>query len=216
MEPLSQVTGTVVPIDRENVDTDAIMPKQFLRSTSRLGYGAHLFDAWRYLDIGTLGKDPDTRVMNPEFVLNQPRYEGASILVARSNFACGSSREHAPWGLLQFGIKAILAPSYGDIFANNSLKNGLLVIRLTESEINEIFTEIADSTGFSATVNLISQTVNTSSGGRYSFEIDPFRKRCLLEGKDDIELALTFKDQIRAYERNATRARPWAFNNLSD
>ena len=211
MTPIHTLDGLVVPVDRENVDTDAIMPKQFLTSIGRTGYGAHLFDAWRFLDPGTPGQDPATRTPNPDFVLNQPRYQGAKVLVARDNFGCGSSREHAPWGLLQFGIQALLAPSYGDIFSNNAWKNGLLAIRLEPAEIDELFRAIEATPGFSVSVDLGAQTVTASNGRVYRFEMDPFRKRCLQQGQDDIGLALTHAAAIRRHEAAAREARPWAF-----
>jgi 3-isopropylmalate/(R)-2-methylmalate dehydratase small subunit len=215
MTPTTSVAGIVVPMDRENVDTDAIMPKQFLKSTLKVGYGAHLFDAWRFLDIGTPGQDPATRVPNPDFVLNQARYAGARVMVARGNFGCGSSREHAPWGLLQYGIQAIIAPSFGDIFRNNALKNGLLGVTLSANEVDEIFREVESAPGFSATVDLERQRVTTSSGASYGFAIDPFRKRCLLHGHDDIGLALSYASDIQRYESGARATRPWAFEPVT-
>jgi 3-isopropylmalate/(R)-2-methylmalate dehydratase small subunit len=210
MKAVNRIAGKVVPLDRENVDTDAIMPKQFLKSTNKLGYGANLFDAWRFIDIGIPGQDPATRTENPDFVMNQAPYRDATILVARDNFGCGSSREHAPWGLLQYGIEAVLAPSFGDIFANNSLKNGLLVIRLPADRIDALMAGAA-TPGFSVDIDLGEQTVTSSGGHRFGFEIDPFRKQCLMQGADDIQLALSHANKIKAYEAKATVERPWAF-----
>jgi 3-isopropylmalate/(R)-2-methylmalate dehydratase small subunit len=211
MSPIHTVCGLVVPLDRENIDTDAIMPKQFLTSTSRTGYGAHLFDAWRFLDTGAPGQDPATRIPNPDFPLNQPRYQGARVLLARDNFGCGSSREHAPWGLLQFGIGAVLAPSFGDIFANNAWKNGLLAIRLEPAQIDALFGAVAATPGLSMSIDLGAQTVTSSDHRVYRFEMDPFRKRCLQQGEDDIGLALAHALEIHRHEEAAQRSRPWAF-----
>jgi len=211
MSPIHTVCGLVVPLDRENIDTDAIMPKQFLTSTSRTGYGAHLFDAWRFLDTGAPGQDPATRIPNPDFPLNQPRYQGARVLLARDNFGCGSSREHAPWGLLQFGIGAVLAPSFGDIFANNAWKNGLLAIRLEPAQIDALFGAVAATPGLSVSIDLGAQTVTSSDHRVYRFEMDPFRKRCLQQGEDDIGLALAHALEIHRHEEAAQRSRPWAF-----
>ena len=205
----SSFSGKVVPLDRENVDTDAIIPKQFLKSTARTGYGGNLFDAWRYLDVGEPGQDPSTRRPNPEFVLNQPRYAGATILVARDNFGCGSSREHAPWALLQHGMRAVIAPSFGDIFRNNALKNGLLVIALGAHEVDSLFKETEASTGYALQVNLEEQAVVTPTGRRFTFTLDPFRKRCLLEGLDEVSLALAHAPEIRAYEARKEALFPW-------
>ncbi|CAN5531193.1 3-isopropylmalate dehydratase small subunit [soil metagenome] len=213
MKAVNRISGKVVPMDRENVDTDAIMPKQFLKATDKLGFGANLFDSWRFLDVGGPGQDPATRIENPEFILNQPGYRDATVMVARDNFGCGSSREHAPWGLLQYGIEALLAPSFGDIFANNSLKNGLLIVRLSVSQIDALITS-ASKPGFVIDIDLQAQTVTSSEGHAFTFEIDPFRKQCLLQGADDIQLALSHGDKIKAYEARARTERPWSFEQV--
>jgi 3-isopropylmalate/(R)-2-methylmalate dehydratase small subunit len=210
MQPFTVHKGLVAPIDRANVDTDAIIPKQFLKSIKRSGFGPNLFDAWRYLDVGEPGMDHARRPRNPDFVLNQPRYGGASILLARANFGCGSSREHAPWALADFGFRAIIAPSYGDIFFNNSFKNGLLPIRLPEAAVQRLFDDTHAFPGFSLVIDLPAQTVATPDGGTVlPFDIDPFRKRCLLEGLDDIGLTLAHADQIRAFEAKRLAEQPW-------
>jgi 3-isopropylmalate/(R)-2-methylmalate dehydratase small subunit len=210
MQPFRVHTGIVVPLDRANVDTDAIIPKQFLKSIKRSGYGPNLFDAWRYLDHGEPGMDHAGRPRNPEFVLNQPRYEGASILLARRNFGCGSSREHAPWALKDFGIRAVIAPSFGDIFSGNCFKNGLLPIVLPESQVDRLFADVAAFPGFRLTVDLERQTVATPDGSlTFAFEVDPFKRHCLLEGLDDIGLTLQHADEIRAFEERHLGARPW-------
>src|SRR3954452_11321339 len=195
MEKFTVHTGTVVPLDRENVDTDAIIPKQFLKSIKRTGFGPHLFDAWRYLDVGEPGMDLSKRRPNPDFVLNQPMYQGASILLARKNFGCGSSREHAPWALQQYGFKAIIAPSFADIFFNNCYKNGLLPIVLTEQQVDHLFNETYAFNGFQLTIDLDAQVVRTANGSvEYPFEVAGFRKYCLLNGFDDIGLTLRHAD----------------------
>jgi 3-isopropylmalate/(R)-2-methylmalate dehydratase small subunit len=204
--------GLVAPLDRANVDTDAIIPKQYLKSIKRTGFGPNLFDDWRYLDPGEPGMDHSKRRLNPEFVLNQPRYQGASILLARDNFGCGSSREHAPWALLDYGIRAIIAPSYADIFYNNSFKNGLLPIVLARDIVDRLFKETTDAPGYRLTVNLAAQTVMTPAGVAFSFEIDAFRRHCLLHGLDDIGLTLQHVDEIRAYETRRRREAPWLFS----
>jgi len=202
----------VAPLDRANVDTDAIIPKQFLKSIKRSGFGVNLFDAWRFLDYGEPGMDLSKRRPNPDFVLNQPRYKGASILLARKNFGCGSSREHAPWALADYGFKAVIAPSFGEIFFNNSLKNGFLPIVLRESEVDQLFHEVEAFPGFRLVVDLEQQTVSTLDGGKvFRFEIDPFRKHCLLNGFDDIGLTLQHVDEIRAFEEKHKAAQPWLF-----
>ena len=202
--------GLVAPMDRENVDTDAIIPKQFLKSIKRSGFGPNLFDAWRYLDHGEPGMDPASRRPNPDFVLNQKRYAGASILLARQNFGCGSSREHAPWALDDFGIRSVIAPSYGDIFFSNSFKNGLLPIRLPESAVQRLFDDCAAFPGFSLVIDLPQQTVATPDGSlAFPFDIDPFRKRCLVEGLDDIGLTLAHADEIASFEAKRLSAMPW-------
>jgi len=212
MEKFTIHTGLVAPLDRENVDTDAIIPKQFLKSIHRTGFGPNLFDAWRYLDPGEPGQDPASRRPNPDFVLNQARYRGATVLLARKNFGCGSSREHAPWALQQFGFKAIVAPSYADIFHNNCFKNGLLPIALPDFHLDHLFQEVAANVGFRLTVDLPAQTVTTPSGLAMRFEVEPFRKDCLVNGWDDIGLTLRRQDAIRAYEERRRRAEPWIFS----
>ena len=200
MEPFRLHTGLVAPLDRENVDTDAIIPKQFLKSIHRSGFGPNLFDAWRYLDRGEPGQDPAARRPNPDFVLNHPRYRGASILLARKNFGCGSSREHAPWALQQYGFRALIAPSYADIFFNNCFKNGLLPIRLPEDAVAQLFAEVAAFDGYQLTIDLAQQVVKKPDGTALGFEIEPFRKDCLLGGLDDIGLTLRHEDAISAFE----------------
>jgi 3-isopropylmalate/(R)-2-methylmalate dehydratase small subunit len=212
MEKFTIHAGLAVPLDRENVDTDAIIPKQFLKSIHRTGFGPNLFDAWRYLDPGEPGQDPASRKPNPDFVLNQPRFKGASILVARKNFGCGSSREHAPWALQQYGFKAIIAPSYADIFFNNCFKNGLLPIVLPDFHLDHLFQEIAAHLGYRLTIDLPAQTVSTPSGLVMRFDVEPFRKECLVNGWDDIGLTLRRQDAIRAYEERRRQAEPWVFS----
>ena len=211
MEAFHKLTGLVAPLDRSNVDTDAIIPKQFLKSIKRTGFGPNLFDAWRYLDHGEPGQDCSQRPVNPDFVLNQPRYQGASILLARKNFGCGSSREHAPWALLDYGFRVVIAPSFADIFFNNCFKNGILPIVLEDKIIDELFREVARQDGFELTVDLEAQTVTTPAGVTYAFEVDPFRKRCLLQGLDDIGLTLEHADDIRDYEQRRREQAPWLF-----
>ncbi len=202
--------GKVVPLDRANVDTDAIIPKQFLKSIKRSGFGPNLFDEWRYLDVGEPGKDNSKRPLNPDFVLNQPRYAGASILVARENFGCGSSREHAPWALDDYGFRCIIAPSFADIFYNNCFKNGLLPLRMTESQVSRIFDDVKAFVGYELIIDLPEQVVRTTQGEVIgSFEIDAFRKNNLLNGLDEIGLTLQHADDIRAYEEQRFRAEPW-------
>ena len=212
MEKFTIHAGLAAPLDRENVDTDAIIPKQFLKSIHRTGFGPNLFDAWRYLDPGEPGQDPATRKPNPDFVLNQPRFKGASILVARKNFGCGSSREHAPWALQQYGFKAIIAPSYADIFFNNCFKNGLLPIVLPDFHLDHLFQEIAAHLGYRLTIDLPAQTVSTPSGLVMRFDAEPFRKECLVNGWDDIGLTLRRQDAIRAYEERRRATEPWIFS----
>jgi len=210
MQSFTVHKGVVAPLDRANVDTDAIIPKQFLKSIRRSGFGINLFDAWRYTDHGEPGMDPATRKPNPDFVLNHPRYKGASILVARRNFGCGSSREHAPWALADYGFRALIAPSYADIFFNNCFKNGLLPIVLPESAIDRLFADVAVFPGFSLTVDLPAQTVRTDEGSvAFTFDVDPFRKQCLLNGWDDIGLTLRHADEIRAFEARHLAEQPW-------
>ena len=209
MDPFQIHTGLVAPLDRANVDTDAIIPKQFLKSIRRTGFGPNLFDAWRYLDHGEPGKDNSSRPLNPEFVLNQPRYQGTSILLARSNFGCGSSREHAPWALLQFGFRAVVAPSFADIFFNNCTKNGLLPIVLPELVIDRLFHEVAAHVGYRLTVDLPQQKLVEPDGTEHGFDVEPFRKHCLLNGFDDIGLTLRHKDKIEAFEKKRLGEQPW-------
>ena len=211
MEKFTGLQGLVAPLDRANVDTDAIIPKQFLKSIKRTGFGPNLFDAWRYLDRGEPGRDTSSRPLNPDFVLNQPRYPGAEILVTRENFGCGSSREHAPWALIDFGFRVVIASSFADIFFNNCFKNGLLPIVLGASEVDRLFGEAALSAGYRLTVDLDAQTVVTPSGTAYRFEIDAFRKYCLLNGLDEISLTLKNADKIRAYEELRKVREPWIF-----
>jgi 3-isopropylmalate/(R)-2-methylmalate dehydratase small subunit len=201
MEKFTIHAGTVVPLDRENVDTDAIIPKQFLKSIKRTGFGPHLFDAWRYLDVGEPGMDLSKRKPNPDFILNNPVYKGATILLARKNFGCGSSREHAPWALQQYGFKAIIAPSFADIFFNNSAKNGLLLIRMPEEQCKTIADWANGEPGFGLTIDLENQTISDGHGLDFTFEIEPFRKHCLLNGLDDIGLTLAHEDAISAFEK---------------
>ncbi len=208
-------TGIVAPLDRANVDTDLIIPKQFLKSIKRTGFGDNLFDELRYLDEGYLGQDIAKRPKNPDFVLNQARYQGATILLTRSNFGCGSSREHAPWALNEYGFRTIIAPSYADIFFNNSFKNGMLPVILTESEVDELFKDCVANEGYQLTVDLENQKVVSPSGKEYHFEVDAFRKHCLLNGLDDIGLTLQDSDSIRAFEEKAKAERPWVFKELN-
>ena len=206
--------GLVAPLDRDNVDTDAIIPKQFLKSIHRSGFGPNLFDAWRYFDPGEPGQDPASRRPNPDFVLNQSRYQGASILLARSNFGCGSSREHAPWALEQYGFRALIAPSYADIFFNNCFKNGLLPIVLPEREVARLFDEVAAFVGFALTIDLERQVVIKPDGSEIAFDVEPFRKHCLLGGLDEIGLTLQHADKIRAFEAERLLRKPWLATTL--
>ena len=206
--------GLVAPMDRENVDTDAIIPKQFLKSIRKTGFGQNLFDEWRYLDAGYPGQDPLSRKPNPDFVLNQPRFQGASILLARKNFGCGSSREHAPWALDQFGFRAIIATSFADIFFNNSFKNGLLPIVLTEAHVAELFNEVAAFPGYSLTIDLGRQLVIKPSGDELPFEVQGFRKYCLLNGLDDIGLTLRHANKIKTFEAERLAKKPWLAHTL--
>jgi 3-isopropylmalate/(R)-2-methylmalate dehydratase small subunit len=207
--------GIVAPLDRENVDTDAIIPKQFLKSIRRTGFGDNLFDEWRYLDHGEPGMNPQSRRPNPEFVLNLPRYRGASILLARKNFGCGSSREHAPWALSQFGFRALVAPSYADIFYNNCFKNGLLPIVLSESHVDSLFDEVNAFPGFALSVDLDRQCIVTPAGREVHFDIAPFRKHGLLNGLDDIDLTLAHSASIRAFEAEHLARYPWLTNTIA-
>ena len=214
MDPFIELTGLVAPLDRANVDTDAIIPKQFLKSIKRSGFGPYLFDEWRYLDHGEPGQDCSGRPLNPDFVLNQERYRGARILLARSNFGCGSSREHAPWALLDYGFRVIIAPSFADIFYNNCFKNGLLPIVLEDRAVDRLFDEVEASPGFSLAVELAAQSVTTPSGEVLIFDIDPFRKHCLVNGLDEIGLTLQHADEIRAYEERRRAEAPWLFTEI--
>jgi 3-isopropylmalate/(R)-2-methylmalate dehydratase small subunit len=202
-------TGLVAPMDRENVDTDAIIPKQFLKSIKKTGFGPNLFDEWRYLDKGEPGHDPASRKPNPDFVLNQPRYKGASILIARKNFGCGSSREHAPWAIEQYGFRALIAPSFADIFFNNCFKNGLLPIVLPESVVAKLFDEVAAFPGYQLTIDLEQQLVVKADGTSTPFDVQPFRKYCLMNGFDDIGLTLRHSDKIKAFEAERLASKPW-------
>ncbi len=214
MQAFTVHKGLVAPLDRENVDTDAIIPKQFLKSIQRTGFGPNLFDEWRYLDRGEPGQDPAQRKPNPDFVLNQPRYRGASILLSRKNFGCGSSREHAPWALDQYGFRAVIAPSFADIFFSNCYKNGLLPIVLTEMQVSQLFDEVAAFAGYQLTVDLARQVVVRPDGAELPFEITPFRKYCLLGGYDDIGLTLRHADKIRAYEAERLARMPWLAHRM--
>ena len=209
-------TGTVAPMDRENVDTDAIIPKQFLKSIRKTGFGPNLFDEWRYLDPGQPGQDPASRKPNPEFVLNQPRYQGASILLARKNFGCGSSREHAPWAIEQYGFRALIAPSYADIFFNNCFKNGLLPIVLPESTVSMLFDEVHAFPGYQLTIDLEQQVIVRPQGQTIPFDVQPFRKYCLLNGLDDIGLTLLHKDKIAAFEAERLLKKPWLARQFNE
>ncbi|MET0540700.1 MAG: 3-isopropylmalate dehydratase small subunit [Variovorax sp.] len=214
MQKFTVHKGLVAPMDRENVDTDAIIPKQFLKSIRKTGFGQNLFDAWRYLDPGEPGQDPASRKPNPEFVLNQPRYAGASVLLARRNFGCGSSREHAPWALDQYGFRAIIAPSYADIFFNNSFKSGLLPIVLAEDKVAQLFDETFAFPGYSLTIDLERQVVVKPDGTELVFDVQAFRKYCLVNGLDDIGLTLRHKDKIKAFETERLAAKPWLAHTL--
>ncbi len=211
MKPFGYLDGLVVPLDRPNVDTDAIIPKQFLKSIRRSGFGPNLFDEWRYLDHGEPGMDNSRRKPNPDFVLNAPRYRGAQILLCRENFGCGSSREHAPWALEDYGFRAIIAPSFADIFYNNCFKNGLLPIVLDAKTVDGLFHETFGNEGYRLAIDLEKQVVVTPSGERIGFEVDAFRKHCLIEGLDDIGLTLVHGDEIRAFEDRYRGAQPWLF-----
>ncbi|TNC83050.1 MAG: 3-isopropylmalate dehydratase small subunit [Oleiphilus sp.] len=211
MKQFTSMNGLVAPLDRANVDTDMIIPKQFLKSIKRTGFGKNLFDELRYMDEGQPDQDCDNRPLNPDFVLNQARYQGASVLLARQNFGCGSSREHAPWALDDFGFRSVIAPSFADIFFNNCFKNGLLPIVLTESEVDQLFSEVEASEGYALAIDLEQQTVTTPGGDVFTFEVDAFRKHCLLNGLDDIGVTLEDADAIRSYEEERRKAAPWLF-----
>jgi len=211
MQKFTQLSGIVAPMDRPNVDTDAIIPKQYLKSIKRTGFGPNAFDDWRYLDPGAPDIDNSTRRINPDFILNQAPYDKASILLARENFGCGSSREHAVWALDDFGFRAVIAPSFADIFYNNSFKNGLLPIVLDSETVDQLFKKVAHKSGYRLTIDLPEQKVITEEGEAYPFEVDEFRKYCLLNGLDDISLTLQHADDIRAYEEKRKQAEPWLF-----
>jgi len=211
MDPFHHLDGLVAPLDRANVDTDAIIPKQFLKSIQRSGFGPNLFDEWRYLDHGEPGMDNSVRPLNPDFVLNQLRFQGAQILLARENFGCGSSREHAPWALLDYGFRAVIAPGFADIFFNNCFKNGILPIVLDAESVDQLFAEVAGQPGYKLAVDLEAQIVTTPGGHVFSFDVDSFRKYCLLHGLDDIGLTLQNADKIRTYEERRKLEAPWLF-----
>jgi len=213
MEKFAQLDGLVAPLDRSNVDTDAIIPKQFLKSIKRTGFGPFLFDEWRYLDHGEPDMDCSERPRNPDFILNQPRYQGAQILLTRENFGCGSSREHAPWALLDYGFRALIGPSFADIFRNNCYKNGVLPLTLAPAEIEQLFREVAAIPGYRLQIDLESETVSTPTGATFQFSIDPFRRQCLLNGLDDIDLTLQHVAEITAFEERHRQANPWLFRN---
>ncbi|MBD1550390.1 3-isopropylmalate dehydratase small subunit [Pseudomonas typographi] len=211
MKAFTQHIGLAAPLDRANVDTDQIIPKQFLKSIKRTGFGPNLFDEWRYLDVGQPYQDNSKRPINPDFVLNQPRYQGVSVLLARENFGCGSSREHAPWALDEYGFRCVIAPSFADIFYNNSFKNGLLPIILGAAEVDELFQQVEAEHGYRLTIDLAAGTVTRPDGKAYTFEIDEFRRHCLLNGLDDIGLTLQDADAIRAFEARHRQQQPWLF-----
>ena len=215
MQAFRSHAGLVAPLDRANVDTDQVIPKQFLKSIHRTGFGPNLFDEWRYLDRGEPGIDNSRRALNPDFVLNQARYKGASILLARRNFGCGSSREHAPWAIGEFGFRAIIAPSYADIFFNNCFKNGLLPIVLDEARVDRLFAEVLATPGYSLSIDLAGQTVRTPGGEVIAFDVETFRKECLLNGWDDIQLTLRHKDLIAAVENRRLARFPWLVKTTS-
>ena len=212
MEKFALIDGIVAPMDRANIDTDAIIPKQFLKSIKRAGFGPYAFDEWRYLDHGEPGMDCTQRPLNPDFVLNQARYQGAQILLARENFGCGSSREHAPWALEDFGFRVIIAPSYADIFFNNCFKNGVLPIKFDAAIVDELFKAVAASAGYRLKIDLAQQTISAPDGRVIHFEVDAFRKHCLLNGLDDIGLTLQHVNEIKAFEVKHRAAQPWLFN----
>lgn len=214
MTPFVTLTALVAPLDRVDVDTDQILPKQYLGSLEKSGYGDYLFDAWRFQDIGKLGTASAHRSPNPDFVLNQPRYQGAAILLGRRNFGCGSSREQAPWALRDYGFRVLVAPSFGEIFYNNCLKNGLLPVVLDEPIVDRLFADVGATPGYRLTVDLAAQVVQTPAGECLSFPIDAFRKRCLLEGLDDIAYALTHAERIRAFEERRHTEAPWVFSGF--
>ncbi len=218
MQPFTPFTAVVAPVDRANVDTDAIIPKQFLKTIQRTGLGIYLFDEWRYEDPGEPGKPASARVERPDFILNRGPYRDAGVLLARANFGCGSSREHAPWALLDFGIRCVVAPSFADIFFNNCFKNGILPVVVDEATIDDLFTRCdptATGAPMEATVDLAAQQIRLADGTEVAFDVDPFRKECLLEGKDDIALTLTHEEAIAAYEERRRVEAPWLFADLA-
>ena len=215
MQKFNLHKGLVAPMDHENVDTDAIIPKQFLKSIRKTGFGPNLFDEWRYLDKGEPGQDPASRKPNPDFVLNQPRYAGASVLLARKNFGCGSSREHAPWAIDQYGFRSVIAPSFADIFFNNCFKNGLLPIVLPEATVARLFDEVAAFPGYELSIDLERQVIVEPNGQEIPFDVQPFRKYCLLNGLDDIGLTLRHKDKIAQYETQRLATKPWLAHTLN-
>ena len=216
MKPYTVEQGLAAPLDRANVDTDLIIPKQFLKSIKRTGFGANLFDELHYLDEGYLGLDNAKRPLNNDFVLNQPRYQGANVLLARQNFGCGSSREHAPWALEEYGFRTVIASSFADIFFNNCFKNGMLPVVLPESVVDQLFNECEQQEGYQLTIDLPNQLVKTPSGQEFAFSVDEFRKHCLINGLDDIGLTLQDGESIKNFETTAKQARPWVFNSLRD
>lgn len=215
MEPFTVLEGLVAPLDRANVDTDAIIPKQFLKSIKRSGFGPNLFDEWRYLDQGEPGKDNSNRPLNEDFVLNQSRYKGASILLGRENFGCGSSREHAPWALLDYGFRCIIAPSFADIFFNNCFKNGILPVVLAEEMIDDLFIQVCEEPGYILKVDLSAQIIELPGGEKLEFSVESFRKHCLLNGLDDIGLTLQKSDAVRDYEQRRRQQAPWLFDSVN-
>ena len=214
MKKFTTVDAIVAPMDRPNVDTDAIIPKQFLKSIKRSGFGPNLFDEWRYLDIGEPGQDNSKRPLNEDFILNQARFQGAGILLARENFGCGSSREHAPWALEDYGFRVVIAPSFADIFFNNCFKNGILPIVLDEKTVDDLFRAVDKEPGYKLIVDLHDQDITTPDGTKISFDVDSYRKHCLLEGLDDIGLTLQHVDDIRAYEQSRSKITPWLFTDV--
>jgi 3-isopropylmalate/(R)-2-methylmalate dehydratase small subunit len=215
MQAFTEHTGLVAPLDRANVDTDAIIPKQFLKSIRRTGFGPYLFDEWRYRDRGEPGQDCSSRPLNPDFILNQPRFRDATILLARTNFGCGSSREHAPWALLDYGFRVIVAPSFADIFYNNCFKNGILPIVLADQEVDRLFEEVKATPGYTLRVSLPGQTITTPAGAVLRFDVDAYRKHCLLHGLDEIGLTQQHAEAIRAYEARRRQEAPWLFVELA-
>ena len=213
MKAFTKITAIVAPLDRSNVDTDAIIPKQFLKSIKRSGFGPNAFDEWRYLDHGEPGMDNSKRPLNPDFSLNQPRYQGAQILLTRKNFGCGSSREHAPWALDDYGFRAVIAPSFADIFFNNCYKNGLLPIVLTEEQVDQLFKEVETNEGYQLSIDLAEQTLTTPNGETFKFDITEHRKHCLLNGLDEIGLTLQHADEIHDFEEKRRQSQPWLFNS---